>query len=655
MPATQNKKKTRALKVMKFPNLHIKKLDWFIIKSFLLLFMATFFICTFILIMQFLWRWVDDLVGKGLDMWVMVQFFYLGSLTMVGQALPLAILLAALMTFGNFGERLELLSMKAAGIPLLRIMAPLVVVCSILCCMSFYFQNVIGPKAQVKLYTVLYSIKQTSPELEIPEGVFYDQIEGYNLFVKKKNKETGMLHRVMIYDMTQGFENASIIVSDSGKIETTADQQHLMLKLYNGERFANATELKESSSNKTNIPYTRETFREKVIVIEFGGGFDMKDGSFLKKQAASKNIIELNESIDSLTQYNDSIGRNNWLAAIRNGYHQKLNITLDDSIRREKNKIYAINADSVYNDSSKETKLKIKQTALNKVEQLFTDYEIKRNIMRSLDKDLNKHYISWWQKITLSISCIIFFFIGAPLGAIVKKGGLGYPVLISVAIFIIYYVFNTSGEKMVKESEWYTWFGCLISTMVLTPLGVIFTYQSNKDSTIFNMDAYKSFFRKLLGLRDTRNITLKEVIIEDPDYTADYKKLEEISYECRELSSKFRPNKLPNPVKIFFSEDVETPIEKLSDKLDALVEEMGNSKNRKVIQLLNEFPIIMASELRSPFKKCWINILAIILFPIGIILYLRSCKFHRQVSRDLIKIRNNSRTIMERMIKEKLV
>jgi len=460
---------------------------------------------------------------------------------------------------------------------------------------------------------------------------------------------------VMIYDMTQGFENASIIVSDSGKIETTADQQHLMLKLYNGERFANATELKEGSKNKTNIPYTRETFREKVIVIEFGGGFDMKDGSFLKKQAASKNIIELNESIDSLTLYNDSIGRNNWVAAIRNGYPEKINITFEDSIKREKDKIYAINADSVYNNSSKATKLKIKQSALNKVEQLFTDYEIKRNIMRSLDKDLNKHYISWWQKITLSISCIIFFFIGAPLGAIVKKGGLGYPVLISVAIFIIYYVFNTSGEKMVKEGEWYTWFGCLVSTMVLTPLGVIFTYQSNKDSTIFNMDAYKAFFRKLLGLRDTRNVTLKEVIIEDPDYPADYKKLEEISHECREYSSKFRPNRLPNPINIFFSEDKETPIETLSDKLDALVEEMSNSKNRKVIQLLNEFPIMMVSELRSPFKKRWINILAIIIFPIGITLYLRSCKFHRQVSRDLIKTRNTSRTLMERMVKEKLV
>ena len=634
--------------------MHIKKLDLFIIKSFLLLFVATFFICTFIFIMQFLWRWVDEFVGKGLDIWVMAQFFYLGSLTMVGQSLPLAILLAALMTFGNFGERLELLSMKAAGIPLLRIMAPLVVVCAILGCVSFYFQNVVGPKAQVKLYTVLYSIKQTSPEVEIPEGVFYDQIEGYNLFVKKKNKETGMLYRVMIYDMTQGFENANIIVSDSGKIETTADQQHLLLKLYHGERFANATELKESA-NKKNIPYTRETFREKTIVIDFGGGFDMKDGSFLKKQAASKNMIELNQSIDSLTHYNDSIGRNNWKSAMRNAYPQKLEMSKEDSISQEKEKIYAINADSVYITSSKVTKLRIKKAALNKVEQLMTDFEIKKNIMRSLDKDLNKHYISWWQKITLSLSCIIFFFIGAPLGAIVKKGGLGYPVLISVAIFIIYYIFNTSGEKMVKEGEWYTWFGCLVSTMILAPLGMIFTYQSNKDSTIFNMDAYKAFFRKILGLRESRNVTLKEVIIEDPDYIHDKKVLEEISNECKLLSSQYRVNRIPNPAEYFFGEKEAIAIESLNDKLEALIEEMGNSKNRKVIQLLNEFPVMMVSELHSPFNRRWLNILSIIIFPIGILLYLRTCKFHRQIARDLIKIGNNARILIERMKKEKLL
>ena len=639
---------------MKFPDLRIKKLDWFIIKSFLLLFSATFFICTFIFIMQFLWRWVDEFVGKGLDMWVMAQFFYLGSLTMIGQSLPLAILLAALMTFGNFGERLELLSMKAAGIPLLRIMAPLVVVCGILGCISFYFQNVVSPRAQVKLYTVLYSIKQTSPELEIPEGVFYDQIEGYNLFVKKKDKETGTLYRVMIYDLTKGFENANIIVADSGRIETTADQQHLMLKLYSGERFANATELQEDAKKK-NIPYTRETFREKIIVINFGGGFDMKDGSFLKKQAASKNIIELNHSIDSLTHHNDSIGRNNWKAAMRNAYPQKLLFNKDDSTAQERDKIYAINADSVYDNYSKQTKLRVKRATLEKVEQLMTDYEIKRNIMRSLDKDLNKHYISWWQKITLSLSCIIFFFIGAPLGAIVKKGGLGYPVLISVAIFLLYYIFNTSGEKMVKESEWHTWFGCLISMMVLTPLGAIFTYQSNKDSAIFNMDAYKGFFKKLFGLRDNRNVTLKEVIIVDPDYAADHALLESIIGECREYSTQYRKNSLPNPIKVFFRETEELPIEKLSERLDALVEEMGNSKNRKVIQLLNEFPVMVVDELRSPLKKRWMNIAALVLFPIGIIIYLRSCRFHRQISLDLKKIRNNAHTLIERMKKEKLI
>lgn len=639
---------------MKFPNLPIKKLDLFIIKSFLQLFVATFFICTFILIMQFLWRWVDEFVGKGLDLWVMAQFFYLGSLTMVGQALPLAILLAALMTFGNFGERLELLSMKAAGIPLLRIMAPLVVVCTILGGVSFVFQNEIGPKAQVKLYTVLYSIKQTSPEVEIPEGVFYDKIEGYNLFVKEKDKESGILRRVMIYDMTQGFENASIIVSDSGKIETTADQQHLLLKLYSGERFANATELKENSKNK-NIPYTRETFREKVIVIEFGGGFDMKDGSFLKKQAASKNMKELTESIDSLSQYNDSIGRNNYKAALRNAYTQKMEFTKEDSISQEKEKIYAINSDSVYDNLSKGGKLRVKKAALDKVEQLMTDFEIKKNIMRSLDKDLNKHRITWWEKITLSLACLVFFFIGAPLGAIVKKGGLGYPVLISVAIFILYYIFNTSGYKMAREGEWYIWFGSWISTMVLAPLGIIFTYQSNKDSTIFNMDAYKAFFRKIFGIRESRNVTLKEVIIEDPDYAKDYKILDEIAGECKKFSSQYRSNRLPNPVKVFFSEEERLPIEELSDRLEAVIEEMGNSKNRKVIQLLNEYPVMMVGELRSPFKKRWLNILSIVIFPIGLIFYLRAAKFNNQISRDLKKIRNNSRALMERLEKEKLM
>ena len=219
--------------------LRIKKLDIFILKSFLLLFSGTFFICLFIFMMQFLWRYVDELVGKGLEIGVLAQFFFYSGLTLIPLSLPLAILLAALMTFGNFGERYELLSMKAAGIPLLRIIRPLTIFCVLLCCMSFYFQNVTGPKAQMKLWTLLVSMKQTSPELDIPEGVFYSDIEGYNIYVKHKDRKTGFMKDLLIYNFSDGFENAHIIWATEGKMEMSEDKKNLHLHLYQGEQFEN--------------------------------------------------------------------------------------------------------------------------------------------------------------------------------------------------------------------------------------------------------------------------------------------------------------------------------------------------------------------------------------------------------------------------------
>ena len=240
--------------------LRIKKLDIFIVKSFALLFVGTFFICLFIFMMQFLWRYVDELVGKGLEMSILAKFFFYSALTLVPASLPLAILLASLITFGNFGERYELLAMKAAGISLLKIMRPLILFVSFLCCVSFYFQNIIAPKAQVDLWTLLLSMRQKSPELDIPEGVFYDEIDGYNLYVKHKDKKTGMLYNMMIYDLTEGFDNTSILVADSGRLEMTADKQHLYLHLFSGEQFQN---LRSQNTRGQNIPYRRETIREK--------------------------------------------------------------------------------------------------------------------------------------------------------------------------------------------------------------------------------------------------------------------------------------------------------------------------------------------------------------------------------------------------------
>ena len=629
----------------------IKKLDLFIIKTFATNLVGTFFICLFIFIMQLLWRWIDDFVDKGLDFSVLAKFFMLGSITLVSQALPLAILLASLMTFGNFGEKLELLAMKAAGIPLFRIMRPLIICCTILGGISFYFQNVVSPYAQMQLYTLMYSIKQTSPESEIPEKVFYDRLEGYNIYVGEKNKETGVLYDVVIYDVSGGFENTNILLADSATITSTADDRYMILKMHSGEQFSN---LQEQNIEKKNVPYRRETFRQKDVMIELEGGFEMKDASIMKSNADSKNIKELEISIDTLSLQNDSIANHNWENLKRTTYNVNTLLNSEDSLRMRNTNTFKINADSVYNIATKKSKLAWKRSQLNKIKQLKVDYEIKHNVLHSREKDLNKHKISWWYKFTLSVGCLIFFFIGAPLGAIVRKGGLGYPVLISVATFILYYIFNTSGYKMSREGEWHIWFGAWLSTMILAPLGTFFTLQSNKDSEIFNSDSVKRFFRILFAIPEKRVVTLKEVVINDPDYAKCIATFTELHDEVKAYRKNSRLLKLPSINNIFFNENDHT-LDDINDKMETLIEEMGNSKNRKVIIMLNGFPVLSAHATISPFKRRWLNIISIILFPVGIIIYLRAIKFRRRLFKDLVKIEKNTKQTIEIIKKEKLV
>lgn len=628
----------------------IKKLDLFIIKTFATNLLGTFFICLFIFIMQLLWRWVDDFVDKGLDFSILAQFFSLSAITLVAQALPLAILLASLMTFGNFGEKLELLAMKAAGIPLFRIMRPLIICCTILGIVSFYFQNVVSPYAQMKLYAIMYSIKQSSPESEIPEKIFYDRLEGYNIYVEKKDKETGVLYDIIIYDISGGFENANIVLADSATITSTADEKYMILSMYSGEQFSN---LQEQNIQKKNVPYRRETFRKKDLLIESEGGFELKDASIMKSNADSKNIKELEISIDTLSQESDSIANNHWINLKRTTYKADTKLNNNDSVKMDTYRIYSINADSVYNVATKKSKLIWKRTQLNKVKQLKVDYEIKHNIMHSREKDLNKHKIAWWSKFTLSFGCIVFFFIGAPLGAIVRKGGLGYPVLISVATFILYYIFNTSGYKMAREGEWHVWLGSWLSTIVLAPLGAFFTYHSNKDSEIFNSDSINRFFRMLFAIPEKRAVTLKEVVIDDPDYAKAVDVLTELHNGARAYKKKNRLKKLPSIKSVFFNEKDHT-IDDFNEKMEALIEELGNSKTKKVIIMLNTFPVLSTHAITSPFKKRWLNVLSVIIFPLGILIYLRAIKFRRRLVKDLVKIEKNSKKTIEVIHKEKL-
>ena len=637
---------------MKFPKFHIiNKLDLFIIKTFATNLAGTFFICLFIFIMQLLWRWIDDFVDKGLDFYVLAQFFMLSSITLVSQALPFAILLASLMTFGNFGEKLELLAMKAAGIPLLRIMAPLIVFCAMLGGISFYFQNVVSPYAQMKLYTLLYSIKQTSPESEIPEGIFYDRLEGYNIYVNKKNIDTGMLYDVVIYDTSGGFENTNILLADSATITNTADERHMILSMYSGEQFSN---LQEQKIQKKNVPYRRETFSRKDVVIELEGGFEMKDASIMKSNADSKNMKELEVAIDTISYQNDSIAQHYWKNLKRTTYDAVTKLDHDDTLMMQKNNIHSIKYDSIYTTATKQSKLVWKRAQLNKVKQMKVDYEIKHNILHSREKDLNKHNISWWKKFTLSLGCLIFFFIGAPLGAIVRKGGLGYPVLISVATFSLYHIFDTAGYKMSREGEWHVWFGAWLSTMVLSPLGLFFTYQSNKDSEIFNSDSINRFFRMLFAIPEKRNVTLKEVIIDDPDYAKAKDVMLELHNSAREYIKVNRLKNMPSIKSVFFNENDHT-LDEFNDKMENIIEELGNSRNRKVVIMLNELPILSPHATVSPFKRRALNILSIVVFPIGTTIYLRAIKFRRRLAKDLVRIEMNSKKIIEIINKEKLV
>lgn len=624
--------------------LRIKKLDLFVIKSFLLLLTGTFFVCLFIFMMQFLWRYVEDLVGKGFELSVLAQFFFYSGVMFIPMSLPLAILLATLITFGNFGERCELLAMKAAGIPLIKVMRPLIVVVAFISCLSFYFQNVIGPKATTELYALLFSMKQKSPELEIPEGVFYDELDGYNLYVKKKNKETGMLYNLMIYNFSDGFENAHIIVADSGSMETTADKKHLQLHLYSGEQFEN---LRSQTANSKNVPYRRETFREKHSLIEFDANFNQMDANQLSNQAASKNMSTLQHSIDSMTTRFDSIGRSYYEEAKRNTFKKTVLNKLDSAGLTPG--VRSINLDSLFNVQSHSQREKLIQTAMSRAQSQGSELAMKSYTTSDGDKNIRRHQKEWWTKITLSLACLIFFFIGAPLGAIIRKGGLGMPVIISVILFIFYYIIDNTGTKMAREGELQMWFGMWISTMVLAPLGAFLTYKANGDSVVFNMDAYKAFFMKLLGMRSKRHIFKKEVIIEDPDYPTIVQRLDTLCQQCEEYAAHKRFDRAPNYLHIFTNNEDDTVIQHISDELEELVDTLSNSKDHIVLNELNNYPILSVNAHKSPSRYLWVNVLCGVMVPVGIVFYLRIWMFGRRLDKDLKTIVTTSRHLQERI------
>ena len=626
----------------------IKKLDIFIAKQFGLLFMGTFFICQFVLMMQFLWRYVDELIGKGLSLDIMAQFFWYMGLMLLPQALPLAILLSSLIVFGNLGESSELTAIKAAGISLMQAFRPLIVIVILIAGVSYYFQDSIGPRSNLHLSQLLVSMKQKSPELEIPEGIFYDGIPGSNIYVQKKDLKTGMLYGIMIYRQTGSYEDQAIILADSGMMQSTEEKKHLILNLYSGEWFENMRSSDIATS--ANIPYRRETFSSKRIVLEFDGGFNMADMNDVAGDARAKSLKSILHDMDSIKEYNDSVG-NAYYADAKRHLFNRPSLSKQDSIKVIKTTAEDTTPyDSVYERLKPSDQQLAVKGALSSVQSILTDMEIKIEYVSYLHRNYRRHQIEAIKKFTLALSCLIFFFIGAPLGAIIRKGGLGVPVIVSVLVFIVYFIFDNSGMKMARDGQWTVWFGQTISSVVLTPIAAFFTYKANKDSTVFNIDLYKSILMRILGLREKRHIFRKEVIIEDPQYKKDVDILLNVSKEIEIYSEHHKLLRWPNPINVFFHPGDDHEIEHINEALETAIEDLGYTRDKLILSELNNYPVIAVRAHTRPFRKKWLNAVTGLLLPLGAFFYIRMIRFRLRLYKDLRTIRQTNDKIIPRAL-----
>jgi putative permease len=624
----------------------IKKLDIFIAKQFGMLFFGTFFICQFVVMMQYVWRSIDELIGKGLSMEILAQFFWYLGLMMVPQALPLAILLSSLITFGNLGESSELTAIKASGISLMQSFRSLIVITVLICLGSFYFQNQVGQHATLKIAQLLWSMKQKSPELEIPEGVFYNGIPKTNIYVQKKDTETGKLYGIMIYRIANSYEDSEIILADSGRLQTTADKKHLLLSLWSGEWFTNQSQ--EVGSNAA-VPFRRETFLSKTTLIDFDSDFSITDAALLAGDARGKGLSQIYKDLDSLNHQYDSIGRT-YYREMQATYYDRGPLNKADSLQAVKLAASdKLNFDTLYARLSSDKKKDAVSIARSQVQSLLSDLEFKTMITDDGNKMIRQHQIEAVNKFLLSLLCLIFFFIGAPLGSIIRKGGLGIPVIVSVLVFIVYYILDNSGYQMSRRGIWTVWFGRSLAPGVLVPVAIFVTYKANKDSVVFNLDAYRHFFRKFLGLRIKRNISGKEVIINEPDYRRDADLLAEMSQQIATYSQEHRLTSAPNVFKVFFKYQPDHVIERLDEQLEAIIEDLGNTKDKVIMTELNNYPVLSNKAHTRPFDRQWMNAVAAAVVPVGLFLYFRMWRFRLRLHRDLKVIRQTNEVVIDRI------
>lgn len=489
----------------------MKRLHLFVLRTFLGPFFMTFFICVFVLLMQFLWKYIDDMVGKGLEWGIVAELLLYASFALIPMAFPLAMLLASIMTFGNLGENYELVAIKASGISLFKIMRPLIVVALALTMFAFYFSNNILPKTNLKFGALLVSVKQQKPEMVISEGVFTNEIDGYSIKVDRKASKGNMMYGLMIYNHTKNSGNANVTVADSGFMKISEDKKYMIMTLFDGQSATNPKP--NQRGKKRTFPFRREHFSKQTITIPLEGfDFQRTDENRLRNAYKMMNLTQLEHREDSM--YSDYQVRVRRFAASMNYPNPLTQMVLNqtqtvDSLRKET--LFApdtlVNIDQIYHTLDEHIQNEVVNMAIG---QARTNHQtINQNLheLYNQKKSINKLTMEKHKKFTWSIACFIFFFIGAPLGAIIRKGGLGMPVVVSILMFITYYMVSITGEKFAREDMWAMANGMWFSTYIFLPLGIFLTYKSANDSALLNLETYqlKRLFGFLFKSRDKKD------------------------------------------------------------------------------------------------------------------------------------------------------
>ena len=617
----------------------IKRLYTFMLSRFLPRFLMTFCICLFIVIMQFLWRYIDELVGKGLSIDLIAELFFHAALSLLPLALPLSILLAALMTFGDLGEHVELTALKSSGISLTTIMKPIAILMVFVAIGAFFFMNNALPKSQVKMWTLLFSMRQTSPTLDIPEGTVYSQIPGYNIYVKRKDKERDMLYNMLIYDVSNGMMYPRIVAADSGRLSMTKDKRHLVLTLYKGSWYE---EMKGGGgvSGMSGELYRRESFHDKEILIPYDANFTRMDDETMKSQYVGKDISELRQSIDSMRLKVDSAA-SLIVSKMRSqpicGVPTQRVIYKDGKPTYEKVKEVKLDKPVDINKLIKELPVSDQQQIVNQALMRTTsamqDYQFQGYSVNDDNYIIRRHQIELMKKFTLSLACLIFFFIGAPLGAIIRKGGLGMPIVVSVILFIIYYIIDNMGYKLARDGRWEVWQGMWLSSAVLLPLGIFLTKKAVNDSAVFNPDAWLNFLRRFTGLHQTRKLEAKEVIINEVVADEAVAQITALKDACQQFLDKY-PGR--QRYMDYWQQGYDkTAIKALSEQVDRVVDYLSNSRDQMILNKAMDFPVIRQLLTYCPVGNKTVGTVFAALFPIGLPAWLVGLRHQKNLKRDI--------------------